>query len=500
MYPDGKLAELRSRTRLNADFLSGRMATCLALAALVFACRAWLISVWGSPVPFWDQWGAEGTLYHAWLSGTLHWRDLVAAHNEHRIALTRLADLALLIVCGGWNPWAQLVLNAALHAATAGIVAAIFWPAVPPGPRVVFVGGLAVLFTSTAGWQNALWGFQSQVYFTNLFAVTAFVGLSTCTPLRPRWWLAPASLILALFSNAGGLLAVIVALGLAWPQEHTRRAWISWSAVATVLAIGALLRLTAPHHAALHARTFEQFLSVFARGLSWPHVNSPWAWLIMQLPLVCLCVSQRHCSRPVALTATDRLAMALAAFAILQAAAVGYTRAAGLPEFRPLSRYQDPLILGAAAQLYAAVRLATSHGLPARLMLVGWSALAFAGLISLTATNFSLHLPYKRAQDAESLEQIQTYLRTSNPNAFAGGTSFSGPDSNPAEVIRMLDDPVLRPVWPREFRDDTPRPWLLAYAQVLTCGAFFLFVSALAISAGKTGRSKLSVSVHADSN
>jgi hypothetical protein len=193
------------------------------------------------------------------------------------------------------------------------------------------------------------------------------------------------------------------------------------------------------------------------------------------------------CSHPPVFSAADRCAFALAAFAILQAAAVAYTRGAGLPEFRPLSRYQDPLILGAAAQLYAAVRLATTRGRPGRLLLLGWSGVAVAGLISLTATHFALNLPYKRAKDAESLAQIGVYVHDSNSNAFARGTSFSGPDSNPAEAIRVLDDPLLRPVLPKEFREDVARPWLLVHAAALTSCSLFLFVSVLVLSVTNAG-------------
>ena len=82
--------------------LSGRAAVCGALAAVVFFSRAWLIREWGSPLPFWDQWDAEAIgLYWPWLNGTIHWQDLFRAHNEHRIFLTRAADLALFVAVDG---------------------------------------------------------------------------------------------------------------------------------------------------------------------------------------------------------------------------------------------------------------------------------------------------------------------------------------------------------------------------------------------------------------
>jgi hypothetical protein len=483
-----------------------------------------LISAWGSPVPFWDQWDVEGALYRGWLTDTLSWHDMIAPHNEHRIALTKLADLALFIVYGGWNPWAQLLLNAVLHAGTAAIVAAMFWHALLPRPRVIFVAGLAVLFTTTAGWQNALWGFQSQVYFTNLFAVIAFFALSA-VPVRTRSecsttefacpsalnrkdalhlvygvvqrsaertafvlqtggaaraWLAIVALFLALFSNAAGVIAAVVALGLTFPRHPTVRAWFGFCIVIAVVATGVALRVDTAHHAPLHATSAGQFFAVFARGMSWPHVNSAWAWLVMQLPLVLLIVHRARLSNGLNTSAADRCALALAAFAILQAAAVAYSRGAGLPEYRPLSRYQDPLILGSTAQLYAALRLAITAGQPGRLILLAWGAVTLAGMISLTTTNLSLNLPYKRATDMAALTQIQSYVRTARPDSFSLSTYFAGPDSDVAGVIRILDDAVLKSSLPRQFREAVPRPWIIEHAGwVVSAAVFFVIVTAI---------------------
>ena len=468
------------------------MGTCTTLTCLVFACRCWLIAEWGSPVPFWDQWGVESSLYRAWLTDSLRWSEVVAAHNEHRIVLTKVADVILFVACGGWNAWAQMLLNGALHAVTAGLLAAAFWDVVSSRGRAVFLTGVACLFCSTAGWQNALWGFQSQVYFASVFAVVGFIGLTVSPPrsdalaiasqVRIRWWLALPALLLGLISNAGGLLAVIVAIGLSWPRAPTFRAWSACAAVAAILAIGVALRVNAPHHASLHARSVEQFFQVFSRGLSWPHVNSAWAWLGMQLPLIWLCIRRWRSPSGRTLDVQTSCACALVAFGALQAAAVAYTRGAGLPEFRPLSRYQDPLLLGVVAQLYAAVRMAVEAGRPGRLLLLGWSSLVLMGLITLTTTQLSLNLPYKRTQDRESLAQIRMYLKTADASVLTGGSAVAGPDSNATEITRVLTDPILRPILPQEFYHDVPRPWLISHARPLAGIACSIFLAALVLS------------------
>ena len=483
----------------------------VTLAIVVFTSRAWLVGAWGSAVPFWDQWSAEGALYRAWLTDSLSWRDIFAAHNEHRIALTRLADLALFALCGGWNPWAQMLLNAGLHAATAAIVGAVLLPSLPRGARLIGAIGLGLLFTAPAGWQNALWGFQSQVYFANLLAVLAFAGLTAMSG-RLRGWIAAGALLLGFLSNAGGLLAALVAFALVWPTKSTRQAWVACGAVGSLVLLGVLLHPAAPSHAGLQSRTVNEFLAVFARGLGWPHVNSAWAWLVMLLPLAGFALWGRHAiaslsvgpnqtgtshhaapaspgevSRPsVAMglrdhflfpaansvrsrvVAADRFALALVGFALLQAAAVAYTRGAGLPDSRPLSRYQDPLILGAAGQLYFALRAATACGRRGRILLLGWSGTALLGLLTLTTTNLSLNLPYKRATDNAAQTQIRTYLATGQRDAFAASTYFAGPQGDLSAVIAVLDDPRLRPSLPAEFRGQTSRPWFLDHAAALT--------------------------------
>jgi hypothetical protein len=57
----------------------------LAMAAIILGSKFWLISVFGSPTPFEDQWDAEAAwLFKPYVEGTLRIGDLLAPHNEHR--------------------------------------------------------------------------------------------------------------------------------------------------------------------------------------------------------------------------------------------------------------------------------------------------------------------------------------------------------------------------------------------------------------------------------
>jgi hypothetical protein len=223
---------------------------------VVFAARLWFVQRNGSAIPFWDQWDAEALgIYKPWLTSTLQLNQLAAAHNEHRILFTRLADLALLALTGTWNPWLQLVLNAALQAGTAAIVTAVLWPALRGMFQPALAAGLAIFFAAPADWQNALWGFQSQFYFADLFAVLAFAGVAQTRAFSRRWWLSGSAALAAIFTEGGGCLAAFAigaaALLLASFRPRQPKIWAALLLAATVGLVGILLRVTVPEHAML---------------------------------------------------------------------------------------------------------------------------------------------------------------------------------------------------------------------------------------------------------
>lgn len=454
-----------------------------ALGLLVFSSRLWLIQSAGSDLPFWDQWDAEAqNLYLPWMSGSLRWRDLFAGHNEHRIVLTRLADLALFAVDGKWEPMRQLILNAALHATTAIAIAAFFWRKLEGAYRGALIVGLAVLFTATCGWQNALWGFQSQVYFTNLLAVVGIGGLTAGRAWTTRWSWGLAAALLVLGANASGVFVAAAALPLLLRRCCGRSAILqdrlATAAVLVVVLAGYALRVESPHHDMLHAASIAQFSAVFAHCLSWPFVDHVWPVALTQLPLLWLAV--RNWRQRTTPTACEAGAFALGLFAVLHAAAIAYGRGAGLPEQRPLSRYQDPLLLGAAAQFFAALRLAAGGTRIERLALLAWSALIAAGLITLTTTNLSLHLPYKRLQDQRALSAVHRYLEENQRgNANYDGELRALHPTRPAAVRDALDEPSLRDALSAALRHRATSMWLVRSGFELTCASAVLLIAVL---------------------
>ncbi len=485
---------------------AGRGRAAFALFCFVFCCRAWLIRLWGSAVPYWDQWDAEALgLFRPWINGTLHWADLFRAHNEHRIVLTRLADLALFLVEGNWNPWWQMLLNALLHAGVAGAVAWIGWPGRTGWTRAAWLLGPATLFAVPAGWQNALWGFQSQVYFGELFSVLALGGLLCGEIFGGYWWLGWLAAGLALLANGAGVLAAIAAFlvnGAFFFFPHPTKPALAatelrqgsakeklssppgFGLLATGLLIGAgfLLQAKAPQHDPLHAGNAAQFFPVFFRCLSWPWVDSAGLWLVLQAPLLWLAVG--FVRRRVIPTPAVRFAFGLGLLAVLHAAAVAYSRGAGLVDARPLSRYQDPLILGVAANLLVLLEFTPTRSI-GRICAFIWTGTLLAGVLTLTTTNLSLHLPFKRAQSESSLSQIRSYVAHHDPAVLIPKIPALAAHPNPAVMQEVLDDPKLQAVLPREFFDSSIHPpWLVEFSPWLVIPS----IVGLLLTAAKCGR------------
>ncbi len=458
---------------------------CAALALFVFFSRAWLIDVWGSPLPFFDQWDAEASaLFLPWLRGDLDWDAFFRPHNEHRIALTRLADLLLLSLSGYWNVWGQLFLIAVLHAATAAIVVRPLLTPLAARSRALLLFATAIFFSSTGGWQNALWGFQSQFAFSNLLSIAAIVGTVCAGPFSPRWCFGAFASFLVLFTNGGGVLASGVAFAFAIPKSSgsTRRSRLAGATVlGLIVLLGLLLRVDAPHHHSLRATNLHQFLELFSRCLAWPWIEHGALALVIQVPLALLLVVRLRQRTPWDLA--DRCALGFGGLTLLHAAAIGYSRGAGLAEIGPLSRYLDAFLPGAVAQVYALLQLAASATRPVRLLALGWAAIAAAGLIALTEVNLTVHLPRKRLLDRIGIEVVRTYVATGNAAILLNDLSASALHPfRPQSVRDVLDEPLLLAILPPDLRAPADSP-LQSPPVLIEHGATLALLSALVFCA-----------------
>jgi hypothetical protein len=446
-----------------------RLAPLLALAALVILVRAVLVGGFGHALPFWDQWDAEASTWlKPWVQGELTFAHLLAAHNEHRIAYSRLWSLLWFEANAGH--WDNLVLALA-NTLLSGLLAALTYGLLRSGlatrrARGLFFVLVLLLAVIPFGWENLLVGFQSQFQFLALFALLL---LAAAAHLRDRkaalpvvWGLA----LLGLPTMATGVLAPVAAGGVlvlrAWTREWRRGpAAVAVAGLAAISLAGLAFVPMVPHHQGMHPESLAEGLRALGRVLAWPVPRGWWAVPAIWLPTFAffwrLCRERRA-------SAAEWIAIGLAGWVVLQALAITWSRGQGLD--MPPSRYTDLLALGVVANGWLALRACESALLsgasPRR---PRWIAIGLAALF-FTATGLGLgrglptHGEAMRERSWFSEEQranVREFITSGDPQALVVPPLYI-PYPHAHMLAGFLSDPVIRAMLPATVTDGEAGP------------------------------------------
>lgn len=429
-----------------------------AVFGIVLAAQLWLVAAAGTDIPFHDQWDVEGRgMYPAVRDGTARAADLFQPHNEHRIFWTHLLNRGLFALNGRWDPLVQLAAGAWLHAAGAALLAAGLLPGASPRLRWL-LGAAVVLFSlPLAGWHNALWGFQSQVYFAVVFAVAAFALLAPPAVSTGRAAAGCFAALAAMLAMGPGLLvpaALAGSLIMRWRDGRIRGREVWPVAVLALVAWG--LHQPVAEHAALQAGSPAQFFSALGRLLAWPHTGQPWAAPVLNLPLVVF-FGGRLLRRRAAVAGEEFVAL-LAGWGLLVAVAAAWSRgggaefAAGVP-----SRYADFIVLLPLANAWCALVIGHAAAPAVRLVAAGWGVFLFIGWLGLSAEVVrGIILPRLRDRDAP-VRLVQEFQRTGDATVFAGQPRLLVPHPNLESVRAVLQDPRMRGALPPSLQPDLPQ-------------------------------------------
>jgi hypothetical protein len=436
----------------------------LALAALVILARAVLVGGFASALPFWDQWDAEAaTWLKPWMQGELTVAHLLAAHNEHRIGWSRLWSLLWFEANGG--RWDNLVLALA-NTLLSGLLAALTCALLRDGlatrvARGVFFALVLLLAVIPFGWENLLVGFQSQFQFLALFALLLLAAAARL-PDRPvslpmLWGLA----LLGLPTMATGVLAPVAAGGMlvlrAWAgQWRIGRAGLAVAGLAAITLGGLAAVPVVPDHGVLRPDSLAEALRALGRVLAWPVPRGWWVVPALWLPTAWSLWQLRR-RRDVA--PQEWLALGLAAWTLLQALAIVWSRGQGLE--MPPSRYTDLLAFGLVANGWLALhgweRARTrsddgrwSRTAPAALALLCFAAL-LAGLVrGLPAHRVALH--ERSWLSGEQRANVREFLASGEPQALVAPPLYV-PYPDPARLGTYLSDPVIVAMLPATIND-----------------------------------------------
>jgi hypothetical protein len=427
----------------------------LSMSLVLLSFKLFLIHSYASQCPFWDEWddGCRG-LFLPYLQGKLDLESLYRLHNEHMLVFTRISSLILFEFMGRWDTVAQMVFNSAVHVAALYMFVHYITRSLPD-----YVFGLAALFITLflvvpVGWENLLWGFQSQIYFFILFAVAS---LKSCLEARflSKEWMVGVFFGFCSFANiASGSVVFAVLFGFSAARlmvSRERKALVAAECL-THLAIFTLMYASIPryeHHAALKAHSIGNFIDACSVILSWPHSQSPWHALVLWTPTALLALNLLGKGMP----RSDKsvLVLALSAFVLATGLVLAYGRANALFP----SRYLDMVSLGVLTNSAAALTLLERMGRGRARAFAAFAVLGFFCWIGFSANDMvqrsreEVHLRHDFGKKNE--ENVTAYIKTGDTTFPAGKRAFEVPYPDYRMLLELLAKPMVRGMLPPEF-------------------------------------------------
>jgi hypothetical protein len=241
-----------------------------ALVPLPALFAALLVFRYGVDVPFWDEIAIAGLLEDL-DRGTLTLGGLFGQHNEHRMLVPRILQLAVARSVGWDTRVLMWLTQVVLLAMIGGCV--VLWRRSVCSRAPWALGSLALvsfLLFSPAQHQNLFWGFQICFYIPPACLLASVILTSSPkTTLGPALAAAAALSATATFSLFPGLLiwplaagAVLLRYGL--PSRGTMRTWGFW----TTCAVGTVglyfFRYESPAHSPSVLAAFSQPLTLLS--------------------------------------------------------------------------------------------------------------------------------------------------------------------------------------------------------------------------------------------
>lgn len=423
---------------------------------VVWGAKLVTIDRFGSDLPNWDQWDAEGNfLFLPWLSGQLHVRDFFMPHNEHRIVCTKLLSLFLLWVNGQWDSRFECVVNAILHAGFAATLFTVGRRWMRDAWTPFWFVTVVALTAPPIAWQNVLGGFHSQQYFLLWTSLAGITLLAMANRLEARWWAGLACGAIALFSMGSGLLAAAaVAIVLALdgtPKDVVQRHGLTLAACLLIGLSGWIMRVEFSAHDVLKSHSLADVAVTFWKNLQWPVGDHDWYPLIAWAPwsrLAWTVLARRRIA-----SSGERIVVITGLWILLQFLATGYARGAGGQW--PVSRYLDTVAVGVAINVLASLVMLSRDAGSRRAR--WWDACVLIASISILAPSWWRHvhgnwtdiLPEVRAHMESREINTRNYLATDDRAKLE---NVDIPFPNVDILIDRLSHPEIRAILPVSAR------------------------------------------------
>jgi hypothetical protein len=476
------------RTLLDA-LDQNRMPILLAsLFLILLGTRAALISYAGSPLPFLDEWEADGArLLEPYIQGNLTISDLFIPLNEHRIFFTKLLVLLIFNVSGYWDVVLQMIVNAVLDSVTVVAIAYMLSRVLRGGLAVAAIVLSTLINAVPFGYDNAVLGFNTHFYLLLAFSFASLWFLTDSLAWSWRWGAGVLCALGSALCLASGSLT-FAAAGAAQLLQMAcgRRAGLREALGIVLLFVVTLaLAITIPHvpEAEPHkAHSVGQFLSAFVGLIGWPAHTA--LGLVLVLPTA-MFLFRTVADRPM-LSDPRWFNVAMFGWVVCQILALAVGRA-----LLPLqNRYFDILLIGTTINFVSAFWL-FQRDAPKR-SLMTWRTFALAAwlfALTLSLTHPQRHLPDQieewRTMLATGSRNVQGYLATGDSSFIFRAPAAEVPSFFPKRLRELLDTPEIRSALPPALLSvAAPHPWVEAFKSgFLRLGSVWIAIGTLLLSA-----------------
>jgi hypothetical protein len=227
-------------TRLGMAF-GGRLNRFIfVLALLPMVLVAAIINRYGVNVPYGDEWSLL-SLVGKWDSHQLNFADLFAEHNGHRILIPRLIYLAMIqLTHGNTKPEMFFSLFLCILTSTGLFILLRRTVRGSTAKHLALWAFINLFLFSPIQAENWLWGFQLQIFLSNLCLVGAIVCATSEAPRLVRLAGALAFAVAGTFSFGNGLLIWPVILFLLVCRREKLLFLIAWVSAAALVVLAYL--------------------------------------------------------------------------------------------------------------------------------------------------------------------------------------------------------------------------------------------------------------------
>jgi hypothetical protein len=439
---------------------------CVALFLVIIGARFWTIGEFGSDLPFWDQWDAEAKdLYIPYFEGKLTIEDCFAPHNEHRVFFSRVLSLVLLIANGQWDARLQMLTNSLFYALFASGLFLLLTKSNWIRFNVALCAGIALVFALPFGWENTIWGFQSQSYLLVAFAMATLWLLSSNLLWSWPWVVGCLIGFLGLFTMATGLMAPLALLGFVFCLMIRRRQdwrsrlkeyWPTCMFCLLIVSVGLILMVRVEGHKVYEANSVRQFIQALGLCLSWPStLLSPWWALANWFPFIVLAgcyligdlPDERH----------ERLTLCIGIWVLLQAGTTAFARSTIVLS----SRYSDMLSVSFLVNLMSIHLVSQGRirsaikGPVFTILVIIWLAGNSLGFLVQTVRAVKVDLPNKKFMNAVEIVRTAGYVKSSDLRWLTEGlrSKIDIPYPEPLRLSELLRNPDIRRILPVSVRE-----------------------------------------------